>query len=197
MDAREWGPVDRPFRTDATGSADWITFIEPDDRRGDADRFHHIGPELALKARDLQVDNPQQEIDLTLTLENEATGDTLDLQGPRLRVPERVWAMTPPGFQELGLADTLNPYQEGGLFDVLGRAWKYRQCIEERRVAKRSLGPYTGAGGRRVARRSEQRLVSPSPLAGEGRGEGEAGRGSPPLPNPLPRRGEGTWCRGG
>ena len=146
MDAREWGPVDRPFRTNATGSADWITFIEPDDRRGDADRFHRIGPELALKARDLQVDSPQQEIDLALSLENEATGDTLELQGPRLRVPERVWAMTPPGFQELGLADTLNPYQEGGLFDALGRAWKYRQCIEERRAAKRSLGPYTGQG---------------------------------------------------
>ena len=54
--------------------------------------------------------------------------------------------MTPPGFQELGLAETLNPYQEGGLFDVLGRAWKYRQCIEERRAAKRALGPYTGPG---------------------------------------------------
>ena len=90
------------------------------------------------------MDSPQQEIDLTLTLENEASGDTLELHGPRLRVPERIWAMTPPGFQVLGLAETLNPRQEGGLFDTLARAWKYRQCIAERRAAKRSLGPYTG-----------------------------------------------------
>ena len=146
IDARERGPVYRDFRTDATGATDWITFIESDDRRGDADRFHRIGPPLSLKAHDLQVDSPQQEIDLTLTLESQATGDTLVLQGPRLRVPERIWAMTPPGFQALGLAETLNPRQEGGLFDTLARAWKYRQCIAERRAAKRSLGPYTGAG---------------------------------------------------
>lgn len=92
------------------------------------------------------MDGSQQEIDLTLTLENQATGDTLVLQGPRLRVPERIWAMDPPGFRALGLVETLNPYQEGGLFDTLGRAWKYRQCIAERRAAKRSLGPYTGTG---------------------------------------------------
>ena len=41
------------------------------------------------------------------------------------------------------LLETLNPVQEGGLFRTLGRAWKYRKCIEERRAAKRFLGPYT------------------------------------------------------
>ena len=138
-------PVYRTFRADATGAADWITFIEPDDRHDDADRFHRMGPELDFRARDLQVDSPQQEIDLTLTLENDANGVTLELQGPRLRVPERLWSMTPPTPQTLGLAKTLNPLQEGGLFDTLGRAWKYRQCIEERRAAKRALGAYTGA----------------------------------------------------
>ena len=142
-DGRE--PVRRNFRTDATGAADWITFIEPDDRREDADRFYRMGPELDFEAQGLQVDNSQQEIELTLALENEANGKILELQGPRLRVPERLWAMTPPTPETLGLAQVLNPLQEGGLFNVLGRAWKYRKCIEERRAAKRALGPYAGA----------------------------------------------------
>ena len=85
-------PVYRNFRTDGTGATDWITFIEWKDRSGPADRFHHDGPILNLKARDLQVDGPQQEIELTLMLENEAIGEMLVLQGPRLRVPKRIWA---------------------------------------------------------------------------------------------------------
>ena len=137
-------PVYRTFRTDATGAADWITFLEPDDRREDADRFFRLGPDLAVKAPDLQVDGPQQDVELTLTLENESTSEALELQGPRLRVPKRIWAMTPPAPKALGLAETLNPLQEGGLFDVLGQAWKYGHCIEERRTAKRALGPHTG-----------------------------------------------------
>lgn len=141
-DGRE--PVRRNFRTDATGAADWITFIELDDRREDADRFYRMGPQLDFEAQDLQVDSPRQEIELTLVLENEATGETLALRGPRLRVPERLWAMTPPTPRTLGLAEALNPLQEGGLFNTLGRAWKYRKCIEERRAAKRALGPYRG-----------------------------------------------------
>lgn len=139
-DGRE--PVRRNFRTDATGTADWITFIESEDRREGADRFYRMGPELHFKTQDLQVDSPKQEIELTLALENEAAGETLALQGPRLRVPERLWAMTPPTPRALGVVQTLNPLQEGGLFNTLGRAWKYRKCIEERRAAKRALGPY-------------------------------------------------------
>ena len=143
-DADGQEPVRRNFRTDATGTADWITFIEPDGRREDADRFYRMGPELDFKAQDLPVDSPRQEIELTLVLENEAIGETLELHGPRLQVPERLWAMAPPTPRTLGLAEALNPLQEGGLFNTLGRAWKYRECIEERRAAKRALGLYTG-----------------------------------------------------
>ncbi len=82
-------------------------------------------------------------------LQNEANGQTLELWGPRVRVPERIWTMNPPTPKILGLVQMLNPSQEGGLFSTLGRAWKYRKCIEERKAAKRFLGPYTtpGLGG--------------------------------------------------
>ena len=138
-------PAYRQFGTDERGTADWMTFVEPDDRTGNGDHFHYFGPELSLKAPDLGVDGPQDEFDLALMLRNEANGRTLELVGPRVRVPERIWMMEPPTPRALGLAEALNPVQEGGLFDFLGRAWKYRKCIEERGAAKGFLGPYTGA----------------------------------------------------
>ena len=140
------------FRTDGAGTADWITFVEPEDRGGDPDRFHHFGPEeLSFKARELGVEGPGDEFDLALVLRNEANRRTIELRGPRVRIPERIWAMDPPAFKALGLLETLNPAQEGGLFSTMGQAWKYRKCIEERRTAKRFLGPYApsrqGDGG--------------------------------------------------
>ena len=132
---------DRRFRTDGSGNADWMTFVEPDDEDEDSDRFHRFGPELGFTAPDLGVEGPQDEFELALVLRND-DGRTLDLPGPRVRIPERIWTMTPPTPRALGLLETMNPSQEGGLFDVLGRAWKYRECIEERRAAKRFLGPY-------------------------------------------------------
>ena len=136
-------PANRQFGTDERGTADWMTFVEPDDRTGNGDRFHYFGPELSIAAPDLGVEGPQDEFDLALVLRNEANGRTLELVGPRVRVPERIWMMEPPTPRALGLAETLNPAQEGGLFSFLGRAWKYRKCIEERRAAKGFLGPYT------------------------------------------------------
>ena len=141
----ERSPVYGRFRTDGAGTADWITFVEPEDRGGDLDRFHHFGPEeLSFKAPDLGVEGPEDEFELALVLRNEANGRTIELQGPRVRIPERIWAMDPPAFKALGLLETLNPAEEGGLFAALGQAWEYRRCIEERRAAKRFLGPYTG-----------------------------------------------------
>ena len=119
-----------------------MTFVEPEDEDDDTIRFHRFGPELSLEAAGLGVESPRDELDLSLVLRNEAGGQTLELVGPGVRVPQRVWAMDPPAPRALGLLETLNPAQEGGLFDVLGRAWKYRTCIEERRAAKAFLGPY-------------------------------------------------------
>ena len=133
---------EKRFGTDTAGNADWMTFVEPEDEDKDSKRFHRFGPELGFEAPELKVKGPLDEFHLALILRNEASGRTLELRGPRVRVPERVWSMNPPAPRALGLLEALNPVQEGGLFSTLGRAWKYRRCIEERRIAKRFLGPY-------------------------------------------------------
>ena len=116
--------------------------MEPGDGVEGSERFHRFGPELGFTDRELGVGGSQDEFDLTLILRNESNGRTLELTGPRVRIPERIWTMEPPTPKALGLLETLNPAQEGGVFDFLGRAWKYRKCIEERGAAKRLLGRY-------------------------------------------------------
>lgn len=137
---------EKRYRTDGSGAADWMTFVELDDEEKEFHRFHHFGPELGFTAPELGVESPQDEFDLALVLHNESNGRTLELRGPGVRIPERIWAMVPPTPKALGLLEALNPAQEGGIFDFVGRGFKYRKCIEERRAAKRFLGPYALSG---------------------------------------------------
>ncbi len=134
---------ERRFRTSESGTADWMTFVEPDDEEKDSDRFYRHSPGLGFEAPELGVERPGDEFDLALILRNQSNGRTLELPGPRVRIPERLRTMDPPTSEVFGLLETLNPAQEGGLFDSLSQAWKYRECIKERRAAKRFLGPYT------------------------------------------------------
>ena len=54
-------------RAAQTGS----TFVEPDDRDEDAERFHRFAPELDFTDGELRVNGPRDEFDLTLILRNE------------------------------------------------------------------------------------------------------------------------------
>ncbi len=127
------------FRTGEAGTADWITFLEPDEEADGAEKFYHEGPDLGFDAADLGVDGPDDEIGLALDIRNRKNGEIIRLPGPLVRVPERVWTMSPPDLRPLGLLEMLDPTVEGGLPRFLHRAWKYRKCIEERRDAKRYL----------------------------------------------------------
>ncbi len=129
------------FRADGTGRADWITFVEPGEEADGAEDFHNESPDLGFDTRDLGVKGPDDEFGLGLEIRNRVDGEVIHLHGPLVRIPERVWVMDPPEPRPLGLLETLDPSEKGGLGFLL-RAWKYRECIGERRAAKRFLGPY-------------------------------------------------------
>ncbi len=131
------------FRTREDGTADWITFVEPGEETDGAQSFYHVSPDLGFAIADLGITGPEEKFNLALEIRNEKNGETIQLPGPLVRVPERVWAMKVPApSRPLGLLETLDPTEEDGLPQFLGRSWKYRKCIEERRAAKRFLGPY-------------------------------------------------------
>ena len=119
------------FRTGAAGTGDWITFVEREDEVEGFERFRRFGPQLGFTAQELAVRGPEDEFDLTLSVRNSTNGQVIKMPGPRVRIPERIWALNPPMPGTLGLLGMLNPAQEGGLFDVVGRGWKYRKCTLE------------------------------------------------------------------
>ena len=131
------GPLPPRFTTNPQGASHWITFVEPGEDTADSDRAYRIPPTLEVLTESLGVQGPNPRIALTLIVNNLAGGEQIHLRGPSIRVPERIWRMRPPTPKRLGLAATLNPFQEGGLWDVLRRGSRYRGCIKERRTAKR------------------------------------------------------------
>ena len=67
---------------------------------------------------------------------------------PALRIPQRVWSMKPLAYREQGLAQSLNLLDEGGIAQALAGAWRYRDCIDERRAAKREFRSFSAASRR-------------------------------------------------
>ena len=84
------------FTTGDAGNADWTTFVEPDDRTEDSERFHRFAPELDFTDGALSVNGPQDEFDLTLILRNDTNGRMLELTGPRVRILEHCRKLPQP-----------------------------------------------------------------------------------------------------
>ena len=132
-------PSPRRFTTTSRGEASWISFVEPEERRTTSDHTYRFAPILSIPAADLGVDSPDLQIALALVVSDQRSGEEIELKGPSLRIPARVWKTSPPAPKRLGLAATLNPFEEGGLWRTLGRAWKNRKCIDERKIAKQAF----------------------------------------------------------
>ena len=131
------GMAERPFRADADGRLSWLDFVEPPDRDSDADRFHHLPPALEFTATQLGLSDVGWRVGLDLAILHGGTDAAMRLAGPVVWIPERVWGADARAPRALGLLDTLNPAEKGGLWGALTDGFRYRHCIDERRSAKR------------------------------------------------------------
>ena len=131
--------------TDETGTSDWITFVEPEDRTEELRSLPSTsGRSSSVTARDLESAEPPGRV-------RSGAGDSERIERTDVRAagpagPDSGKALghEPSRAEDAGVGSrSLNPAQEGGLFSTLGRGWKYRKCIEERKAAKRFLGPFT------------------------------------------------------
>lgn len=133
-------PRPRPFRVEQSGAYDWLTFVEPGEQRHDADaKLYRIPPDLAVSHTHFPDADWETPLQLTILVRNAHSGEELALRGPMAVVPATIMEGTAPRPRRLGLVQTLNPFQEGGLFQSVRRAAKYRNCIDERRAAKRAF----------------------------------------------------------
>ena len=83
------------------------------------------------------------EFDLALMLQNEANGQTLELSGPRVRIPERIWAMNPP----LQISTGADAESEPGrrIVQHPGTGLEVPQVHRREKDRERFLGSYAGA----------------------------------------------------
>ena len=136
-------PIQQAFETTAAGQARWLTFAEPDEAMRETDHGYRFAPSLEIKVSALDMDDHDAAILLTVIVRDLEGSEEIRMTGPSLRIPERVWSMKPPAHGVLNLTQALNPFQEGGVFRTIGRAWKYRKCIDERRAAKNEFHSFS------------------------------------------------------
>lgn len=132
-------PREQAFVTTAEGRARWHTFVEPDGQEHDPAGSFRLSPLLALDVKALGLQETGAVVRLSVWVHNLENRKEIRMTGPSMRIPPRAWELPPPAFRTLNLAQTFNPLQEGGVFRSMGRAWKYRKCIDERRAAKREF----------------------------------------------------------
>ena len=159
-------PAATAFRMDSTGNYDWLSFVEPGVAPADDTelKFYRIPPVLHVSHIHLPDSDWSEPMRLSLVLESQGQHERVTLEGPHLIAPADIMNAPAPKGRVLGLLETLNPLDEGGVFQWLRRAVKYRNCIDERRAAKRAFarrasvppstrqaGPCSWSAGRRTA----------------------------------------------
>ena len=128
---------EKEYRLSATGELDWVRFVEPEESDANSAREHRHPPELHLYGKNI----PALEGDyaLNLVLENTRTRTRLTLEGPVLENLRSLLQIEKPKSGVLGFAQAMNPFQQGGVWDVLGTGWRYRKCIQLRKQAKKEF----------------------------------------------------------
>ena len=128
---------EKEYRLSPSGELDWVRFVEPEERDPQAAREHRHPPELHLYARDIPVQAGAYA--LNLVLENTRTSARVTLEGPVVENLRSLLQIEKPQSGVLGFAQAMNPFQQGGVWDWLRTSWRYRNCIQLRKSAKREL----------------------------------------------------------
>ena len=128
---------EKEYRLSPTGELDWVRFVEPEERDAQADKEHRHPPELHLYAKDIPA--LEGAYALNLVLENTRTSARVTIEGPVMENLRSLLQIKKPKSGVLGFAQAMNPFQQGGVWDALGTAWRYRNCIQLRKQAKQEL----------------------------------------------------------
>ena len=126
----------RDYQVSDAGDFEWVQFAEPEEG---VSRDANKHPENIFIRED-QIAHPGDTYVLFLVVESLESDKALELEGPALISPALLWEQTVrPEARQLGLLETLNPSQEGGLFDALRHGRRYDTCIELRKRVKREF----------------------------------------------------------
>lgn len=125
-----------PYQMSAGGTLHWENFTEPEARQDGARQEHKHSLDIRIPKRD--IPDPARAYRLFLLVKNLRTGRVVALRGPVMQdFGKQLDA--PRQFREMGLLETLNPFDNDGLFGWYRHGRKYRDCIYLRKQAKFEL----------------------------------------------------------
>ena len=131
-------PVEKPYRVSASGDVDWVQFAEPE--AGSPQRDYKHSQPINVHAKDVPgAAGLRGSYALNLIVENTRTKSRLVLAGPVLVDVESWLGIERPERRTLGLIQTLNPFQRGGVWDWFRHGRRYGRCIELRKQAKQAF----------------------------------------------------------
>lgn len=128
---------EKEYRLSATGELDWVRFMEPEERDTQLAKEHRHPPELHLYGKD--IPGLDGNYALNLVLEDTQTRARVTLEGPVLENLPALLHIEKPQSGVLGFAQAMNPLQQGGVWSWLRTGWRYRNCIQLRKQAKKEL----------------------------------------------------------
>ena len=131
--------VRRAFRTDRSGVLDWLDYAEPFEGNSSGGYPFNWSPRMETTAAALRMSPESPTVALELVLIEMESGYTVRLSGPDVTVPDRIWHEPLPKSTTRSRFASFNPFARGGLLRTLARAARYRECVLERRSAKREF----------------------------------------------------------
>ena len=152
-------PEDKPYTVATTGNLFWEQLKEPEEEEKEekdsqteaqfcaedcnspdrnARRNEYRGSQ-GIDLMSTKIPHPKDPHTLYIVLKNQKTGAEIKLQGPIIEDLKSQWDIKYSGPQKLSFFDILWPFQEGGLWDYIGDAIKYGDCIHLRKQAKKEF----------------------------------------------------------
>ncbi len=130
-------PQEEAYRVSSSGEVDWVQFLEREERASKATPDYKHSQSIMVDSGDIPT--PAGALALNLIVENERTKSRLILAGPILKDLASLLQIERPTPRVLGLFQTLNPFQKGGLWDWLRTGHRYQPCVQTRKQAKREF----------------------------------------------------------
>lgn len=126
----------RRYRIAPDGGFSWVQYREPEEAGGFQEQKHSE----ALDVHTENIPHPEDKFSLSLVLSNTDSHQRLTLAGPAVgHIPALLSSTNTPANRQLGLLQVLNPFQEGGLWDLIHNVKRYDGCIALRKEAKRQF----------------------------------------------------------
>ena len=130
------GGGQKDYSLSEQGNFEWEQFTEPEEKKSKDTTYKHHEEIQVIADNILHLEDPQA---LSIVLRNSSNQSKLILKGPVLNDLKSSLEIENPKAQTLGFWQTINPYQEGGLWHWLSTGYHYKDCIFLRKKAKKEF----------------------------------------------------------